>query len=195
MNRTLALGLLLFASVVCGIALWPGAIAEAAAAARSASLPDAAPLAAGRSLAGVEGDLARLVLSLLTDEQRARAIVAPQVAAPVMLSRSVPAGAVAVGGGVPVADLGELPRQLLALLWQHAHAGTPGAERLDPGLYFAWAGERRAGAPFYVRLHGADCVAEWVALADGVVHFARRDFGRDAGAPWLRERVFGAAGR
>jgi len=189
MNVPLALGLVLVTSIVCGIALWPVAPVAAAVA------PPSPVLAASPAddLAGHEGELARTVLALLPDELRARAIVGSAPGAEVMLQRQVPASAVAVGGGVPLAAMPELPRGLALRLLQHAARALGGTAAPAPtGVAFAFAGSRRAGDAFYVRLHGGDFAAEWVVAPDGVLRGAWRDFTRDAAAPWLAATVFAA---
>lgn len=198
MNVPLALGLVLVTSIVCGVALWP-AQADAAAAPRPLA-PVPAPAPEPVLLAGLEADVARAALAVMATAERSRAVVAPTVDASVMLARRVPAAAVVVGAGIPLAELAELPRQLLVRLLRHAattltgdHAGPELARldaRLRAGVTFAWAGELRAGAPFYLRLHGDEFVVEWVARDDGVVHAAWRDFVRDADRPYLGETVF-----
>lgn len=202
MNAPLALGILLLASVVGGVALWPQ---PTAAAERSTPRPAAPAQAASPLRAGLEADVARTVLALLPENERARAVVAETIDARVMVTRQVPATVVAVGGGVPLADLAALPRELLARLLEHAAATLTGAlaadevarlpARLRHGVTFAFAGELRPGASFYVRLHGDGFVAEWVTGPDGSVHAAWRDFARDAARPWLGEQVFGTQGR
>lgn len=191
MNLPLALGLVVATAVVCGIALWP---VPAAASARPAAHPAPVGIAAtpADDLAGHEGELARVVLALLPDELRARAIVGTVPSAEVMLQRSVPASAVTVGGGLALAAMPPLPRQLVTRLLQHASSSLAGGRALAEGsVAFAFAGSRAAGAAFYVRLHGPDFVAEWVTSADGMLRGACRDFARDVGTPWLREQVFG----
>lgn len=192
MNAPLALGLVVATAVVCGIALWP---VPAAGAARSRGAASTVPAAAtpADDLGGHEGELARVVLALLPDELRARAIVGSGPGAGVMLQRSVPPGAVAVGGGLPLSAMPTLPRQLAARLLEHA-ARSLGASRplAESGVAFAFAGSRTAGAAFYLRLHGPDFVVEWLTAADGMLRGACRDFTRDAGTPWLWEQVYGS---
>ena len=191
MNVPLALGLVVATAVVCGIALWP---VPAAGATRSGGGATAVPAAAtpADDLGGHEAELARVVLALLPDELRARAIVGAGPSAAVMLQRRVPASAVAVGGGLPLLAMPPLPRQLAARLLEHAARSLGGGRPLaESGVAFAFAGSRTAGAAFYLRLHGPDFVAEWLTDAEGMLRGACRDFSRDAGTPWLWEQVYG----
>ncbi len=201
MNVPLAFGLVLLTSIVCGIALWPTPAAVAA-----VQAPVATPPVHDAVLpAGSEADVARAALAMMRDAERSRAIVAAAVDASVLMRRRVPCTAVASGGGVMLADLDELTRQLLVRLLRHA-AATLTAEqaameltrleaKVGAGVTFAWAGERRFGQPYYMRLHGCDFVVEWVGQADGSVHAAWRDFARDAAKPWLVDVVFGKTPR
>jgi len=201
MNAPLALAVVLLTSVVCGIALWPRPAFAAAGPARApVQTVDQAALPAG-----TEADLARAALASMGAPARSRAIVAPAVDASVMVARRAPPEAVVVGGGIALAELDELPRQLLVRLLQHAAATMTGDRaaselarldaRLRDGVTFAWAGPLGATTPFYVRLHGREFVVEWVARDGERMRGAWRDFALDAGTDYLVETVFGAAPR
>lgn len=200
MNAPLALALVLLASVVCGIALWPEpAVVVAAprpAVVARVDVPTLPPAS--------EAAVARAALAVMRAEHRAAAIVGERVGPDVLLTRHVPPAAIAVGRGVWCRELDAVARELLWRLLQHGAARFLGEhadgelQRLRGARFdaacFAWAGAPDAGA-FYARLHGDDFVVEWVGLDDGGVHGAWRDFARDAGEPFLAQRVFGPAAR
>jgi hypothetical protein len=195
MQMPLALGLVVFTSSVCGVALWP----SPAGAARSAPVARAAPAAADASLpAGGEVALARAVLVLLAADQQQRAIVGEHVHADVMLARPVAPNAIAVGRGIAVSEFAPVPRALVSRLLAHAATTWRGTTNAAPNaasvdhVHFACAGAIAGSGPFYVRLHGDDFAVEWFAGADGKVHGAWRGFAADSGRPWLRDAVFAA---
>ena len=164
MSVRFGVGLMVLIALVCGVAVWARPTAAA-----SGDTPVRAQSPVVRSFAGVEADVARTALACMDARSRALAVLGTAVDRAVMLQRSVPPSAIAVGGGIDLAAVDGLAHELLVQLLAHAAAG-PGAGAAMPnpsGVHFAWAGELRSGAPFYLRLHGPQFAVEWVQRGDG----------------------------
>jgi hypothetical protein len=202
--RALALALVLLLAVVGGVALWPesGATAGTSAAAGRAAVSAGAAAAVAAPVpaadAGAIEDLARGALAAM-DEPARRAATLGACGPDVMLARAVPPAAIATGAGVAWTRLDATARAVCDRLLERSAAALLGARAGDElarlgtraGLAFAWAGGARA-EPFYVRVHGDHFALEWLRTADGALHGAWRDFTRDAGSPWLRDRALAA---
>jgi hypothetical protein len=197
--RTLAVGLLVVASGIAGVALWPDDVAAAASNVRIAAV--AAPRAAPP---GSEESLARALLALLDERGALAARIAPAVDAGVFAARSLPAAATIAGRGVVYRDLDTVAQGVLWRLAEHFVASLRPLDAADQlqrllsardDLSFAWAGDPAPGSACYLRLHGQHAIVEWVRTSDGVVFAAWRDLARDASAEWLREQFVRAHAR
>ncbi len=159
-------------------------------------LPDG-PRAGERVLAAEE-DLARALLSSLSDEQRAVAVVDPVAPPDVVLGPARQAADAGIPRGVSYAAMVPAQRAALLLLVEHfAHALAPEFAEVDlqrirdaglDAVVFCWMGSVEPGQGHYWRAQGPTFVVEYDCTQDGAnhVHTVWRDFERDFGGDPLR---------
>ena len=150
---------------------------------------------------GREEDVARELLALLSEEQLAVAVFAPDAPADVLLGPGKAPSAIGARRGLAWSELrSDQQRKLWELLELHANVlrGPVASQELarirarDLGeLSFAWAGSTEVGQGHYYRIHGARFAVEYDCTQNGAnhVHVVWRDFDRDMGGDPLRDHL------
>ncbi len=157
--------------------------------------------AAGRRVLGAEEDLARAFLTLCDEEQRAKAVIATDAPADVILGPTRAADFLGKPSGLPWSAMNEGQRAVLwRLIEEYAH--NLRAEFADGELarikqrgvehiHFAWAGGFERGEGHYYRIHGEHFVIEYDNTQHGAnhSHTVWRDLERDFGGDLLRQHL------
>jgi hypothetical protein len=155
---------------------------------------------AGTRILAAEEDRARELLRSCDEAQRARACIAEQAPADVLLGPGHGEARLGAKRGLPVAAMTPAQRTLAWSLLEGFADNLRGEfaalelERLRPRfgeVVFAWAGGRERGEPHYWRLHGPTFAIEYDNTQNDAnhVHVVWRDFERDFGGDPLREHV------
>ncbi len=152
---------------------------------------------AGLRVLAAEEDLGRALVTMLTGEQRAQAVIAATAPSDVITSADREAR---------IETLEGLPAWLMTpeqkdLLWRivDLYAQNLEAEQAErhlarivaadiDSLYFAWAGSLERGEPHYYRIHGPTDLFEYDNTQNGAnhVHSVWRNFENDFGLDLLR---------
>jgi len=156
---------------------------------------------------GAEEDLARAFLLLLDETQLAKAVIAKDAPADVLLGPGKEPAALGERRGVVWKDLDETQRGVLwrlveeyARIWKAEFADDELRRIRSQGLdelSFAWAGGRERNQGHYYRIHGLHFAIEYDCTQDGAnhVHTVWRDFDRDFGGDPLRAHLEHQHGR
>ena len=152
----------------------------------------------GERILGREEDLARGLLALLTDEQRARAIIAAAAPVDIVLGPKRAADGIGAPQGLAYAAMDALQQQLLWRLvgeyvqnekgeFADAELARIRQAGLD-GLHFAWAGGTGHTQGHYYRIQGPTFVIEYDNTQNDAnhVHTVFRDLEHDFGGDQLR---------
>ena len=153
---------------------------------------------AGWRVLGAEEDLARTLLDMLSDAQRAKAIIADTAPRDVITGNDRRARLQGFEG-LPASEMTEVQRDaLLHLIIEYAHNMRSEIARAQmdkiaraglDNLYFAWAGGVRRGEAHYYRVHGPTVLFEYDNTQANAnhVHTVWRDFQDDFGEDLLRK--------
>ncbi|MEZ5966787.1 MAG: DUF3500 domain-containing protein [Planctomycetota bacterium] len=156
---------------------------------------------AGHRVLGAEEDLARALLLLCDDAQRARAVLAAQAPADIVLGPTRAADFLGDPKGLPWSAMSAGQRELLwRLVEEFAHnlrAEFAQAElaRIESqgrdAICFAWCGGSEHGQGHYFRIHGPRFVIEYDNTQNGAnhVHTVWRDLDRDFGGDALLQHL------
>jgi len=156
---------------------------------------------AGARVLGAEEDLARALLLLFDDTQRARAVCGAQAPPDILLGPARAIESMEQAVGLPWADMDAGHRAVLwRLIEEYAHnlRGEFAHDELqrirDRGLdaiRFAWFGGLERGQGHYYRIHGPGFVIEYDNTQNGAnhVHTVWRDVERDFGGDILRTHL------
>ena len=164
---------------------------------------------AGLRLLAVEEDLARTLVRMLSDEQRARAMLSTRAFSDIVTRNDPKVRDLAVEG-VAAGDLTQPEQsQLRKLVEVYAQRMAPAAareqlERIERAgfakLHFGWAGSIETGKPHYYLIHGPTVLIEYDNTQNDAnhIHSVWRDLERDFGGDLLRahyeQHQRGAAG-
>ncbi|HET9446699.1 MAG TPA: DUF3500 domain-containing protein [Steroidobacteraceae bacterium] len=152
---------------------------------------------AGLRLLAAEEDVARELIRMLPQAQRARAMLAEQ-AFPDIITRSDPKVRGLNIEGLAAGDMSQPEQaQLRKLLRVYADRMTESAareqlERIERAgfgnLHFGWAGSLEPGKPHYYRVHGPTVLIEYDNTQNNAnhIHSVWRDLERDFGGDLLR---------
>jgi hypothetical protein len=150
-----------------------------------------------RVLSGEE-DRARALITALSPEQRAQAIVAKTAYKDILTEASRKAALAGQPTGLPVSKMTAAQRELLMdLLGEYVHnvpddlAGQRLAQIQAAGnnLFFAWAGEIEKGKPHYYRVQAPAFLIEYDDTQNEAnhIHSVWRDFDGDFGLDLLKQ--------
>jgi hypothetical protein len=152
---------------------------------------------AGSRLLAAEEDVARTLLSSLSPEQRARAIVSDTTYGE-MRTRNDPKARALPMEGTAAADMTEAQRAILRqLLTVYSNRMAPASaraqwQRIDEAgfgnLHFVWAGSSVVGKAHYYRIHGPTVLVEYDNSQNNAnhSHTVWRDLENDFGGDMLR---------
>lgn len=163
------------------------------------------PRAGLRALAREE-DLGRLLLTGLTPEQKAVAIVSSEAYADILTEASRQAALQGQPSGLQVSKMTAPQRELLESLIEEYARNFPediAEVRLDQArtagddLFFAWAGAEQCGRPHYYRVQSPAFLIEYddTQNAANHIHSVWRDFSGDWGRDLLKEHYETSAHR
>lgn len=156
---------------------------------------------AGQRVLGAEEDLARALLLLCDDAQRARVVLEAQAPADIVLGPARAADFLGAPQGLPWSAMNEGQR---AVLWRlieefarnlrHEFADAELARIKASGveaIHFAWCGGFERGEGHYYRIHGPHFVLEYDNTQNQAnhVHTVWRDLERDFGGDLLRQHL------
>jgi len=153
---------------------------------------------AGTRILGAEEDLARALLLLCDDAQRARAVIAAVAPADVFLGPARTVDALGEQKGLPASAMTQGQQEVLwRLIEEFVHNLRPefattelARIRADfDGVHFAWAGGMEHGQGHYYRLHGRHFAIEYDNTQNDAnhVHTVWRDLEHDFGGDVLRQ--------
>jgi hypothetical protein len=151
---------------------------------------------AGLRILAAEEDLARRLLAALDEDQRRRALLAPE-APPDIITRAERHVHLDAPAGLAAAEMRPEQRQTLMALVQEYVSRMPrdvADTRMNllekegtAYIHFAWAGPLEPGRPHYYRLHGPSFLAEYDNTQNNAnhIHTVWRDLQRDWGEDLL----------
>ncbi len=155
---------------------------------------------AGLRILAAEEDQARALLALLTGEQKATAVIAPQTTNDIVTTNK-PKVEDMHFDGLSVAEMtGAQKAQLRTLIDVYA-SRVPEAQRTSQlarmeaagfdKLYFAWAGGLAPGEKHYYRIHGPTLLIEYDNSQNDAnhIHTVWRDLDHDFGGDVLRKHL------
>jgi hypothetical protein len=153
---------------------------------------------AGWRLLGAEEDRARTLLGMLSEAQRAKAIIADTAPRDIITGNDRHARLERFEG-LPASEINDIQREaLLYLIGEYVHNARPDIARARmekiheagiDNLYFAWAGSVRRGEGHYYRVHGPTVLIEYDNTQGNAnhVHSVWRDLEDDFGEDLLRK--------
>jgi hypothetical protein len=145
---------------------------------------------AGLRVLAAEEDLARDLLRILDDAQRAQAVVSPEAPSDILTGNAVRAEIGAVPTGVRFTDLAALQRLAFTRLVGHYRARVRRPPTVDlEEATFAWAGSTEPGDGHYYAVRAGTFLIEYDNTQNDAnhVHTVWRDRARDWGEDLLAE--------
>jgi hypothetical protein len=152
---------------------------------------------AGLRLLAAEEDLARVLIRMLPEERRSRAIISESAFSDIVTRNDPKVRSLNIEG-LAAGDMSQPEQtQLRKLLHVYSDRMTESAareqlERIERAgfdkLHFAWAGSLAPGKPHYYRVHGPTVLIEYDNTQNDAnhVHSVWRDLERDFGGDLLR---------